>query len=52
MGISKEVKLALSYIVTREDPTIELNPYFLPGKHDLRQVLQLALDRRPDSDLE
>lgn len=52
MGISKEIELALSYLVTREDPTIELNSYFLPGKHDLRQVLALALERRPAPDPE
>lgn len=35
MGISKEVKLALSYLVIREDPTIELNSYFLPSTQKL-----------------
>lgn len=50
MGITKDVKETLQYLVTREDPTIELNSYFLPGKHDLRDVLRIALKMSPSEE--
>lgn len=47
LGLTAQMEQALRYLVTRDDPATELDSFFLPGKHDLKEVLQLALARQP-----
>lgn len=44
-----EVRAALeALLASPEDPTLALDSMFLPGKHDVRDLLRLALQGTPD----